>query len=313
MKPIRAITATLKVLPLFILSGCSALQLVNSVSRIYTADTRENIPFDSNPALKFDLYLPAKVADTTTPTPVVVFFYGGSWNRGHKSDYEFVGRRLASMGYIAAVPNYRLYPEVSYPDFLVDNAKSVLAVVKELQKSEYAPYNPDSKVVLMGHSAGAYNAAMLSYDERWLEQVGLCISNTVKGFVGLAGAYNLYPINDVEVRPVFHHPNYPKQSQPIDFAQNAQVPSLILAPESDNLVSIEINSLALHKLLDRAGAPNRFVQVKGTDHISLIGTFSPVLFFKGSTTQPIAQFIEALASSTPLKQPANEHINASAH
>src|SRR3546814_6029790 len=40
-----------------------------------------------------------------------LFFYGGSWNRGDKSEYEFVGRRLASMGYITAVPNYRLYPE----------------------------------------------------------------------------------------------------------------------------------------------------------------------------------------------------------
>ncbi|MCQ8896626.1 alpha/beta hydrolase [Limnobacter humi] len=313
MNPVRTLAAALKVLPLFILSGCSALQLVNSVSRIYTADTRENIPFDSNPALKFDLYLPEKPADSAGPTPVVVFFYGGSWNRGNKSEYEFVGRRLASMGYIAAVPNYRLYPEVSYPDFLIDNAKSVKAILNELQKSDYSRYQPDSRVVLMGHSAGAYNAAMLAYDERWLKQVGLNLPSTVKGFVGIAGAYNLYPINDVEVRPVFHHPNYPKNSQPIDFAANTTVPSLILAPESDNLVSIEINSVALHKALDRAQVPNRYLQVKGTDHITIIGTFSPVLFFKGSTSQPIAQFVESLQgvkSSTPMvNQQAQAPVN----
>jgi hypothetical protein len=34
--------------------------------------------------------------------------------------------------------------------------------------------------------------------------------------------------------------------------------------------------------------------IEGTDHITLIGTLSPLLFFKGSTTKPIDQFMRKL-------------------
>ena len=53
---------------------------------------------------------------------MVVFFYGGSWNRGDRAQYRFVGEALAARGIVTVIPDYRLYPEVRYPDFLKDNA-----------------------------------------------------------------------------------------------------------------------------------------------------------------------------------------------
>ena len=291
---LRTLAYALRVLPLFFLGGCTALELVNSVSQVYWVEVKRDLVLPGPANLKYDLYLPSKAHATLPNTPVVVFFYGGSWNRGHKSEYEFVGRRLAAMGYIVAIPNYRLYPEVRYPEFLEDGALAIAAVQTELSKPNYQALKPARQMVLMGHSAGAYNAAMLAMDERWLKAVNMNKTNTIKGFVGLAGAYNIYPINDPEVAPVFHHPNYPEQSQPINFASKPQAPSLILAPEADTLVSTARNSISLNATLKQYGNHSQLVTVPGTDHITLVGTLSPVLFFKGNSTRPLQRFIDDL-------------------
>ncbi len=310
----------LKVLPLFALGGCSAVQMINSISKIHGGTVQENIAFDTNPRLTMDLYLPEQPnPESTAKTPVVVFFYGGSWNRGEKSEYEFVGRRLASMGYITAIPNYRVYPEVKYPQFLEDGAKASAKVLQLLATAEYQPYRPDSRLIMMGHSAGAYNAAMLAMDDRWLGQQNLNRQTTIKGLIGLAGAYNIYPICVEEVRPVFDHPNYPAHSQPIDYVATSNVPTLLLTPESDELVSTKRNSLSLHQALLQNKTPSKVVAIKGTDHITVLGTLSPVLFFKGDSLGPIQKFVQELPlQSTPRQAPtgasgADQHSSKTLH
>ncbi len=59
-----------------------------------------------------------------------------------------------------AVADYRLYPQVRYPAFLADGALAVRWLRAELARREA----PDARLFLMGHSAGAYNAAMLALD-----------------------------------------------------------------------------------------------------------------------------------------------------
>src|SRR3546814_18404328 len=51
--------------------------------------------------LALDIYRPTRPA--ATPTPVVLFFYGGSWQRGERAQYRFVGQRLAANGILAIV------------------------------------------------------------------------------------------------------------------------------------------------------------------------------------------------------------------
>lgn len=294
MKTSKYILRSLQVLSFICLGGCSSLQLVNSVSKFYDVDVKKDLSYGDNHRQRYDLYLPEEGKKNFSSTPVIIFFYGGSWNRGEKSEYEFVGRRLASMGYITAIPNYRLYPEVKYPEFLEDGAQSIVQIQKELSKAEYASYKPASRCILMGHSAGGYNAAMLAFDSRWLTKAGASYGNLIQGFIGVAGAYNIYPISNPEVQPVFNHPDYPEKSQPIEYSTYKQVPSLILTPAEDSLVNIEQNSKALHDALISAGNNSSFQTVEGTDHITLIGTLSPLLFFKGSSVKAIEDFIEAL-------------------
>lgn len=283
--------------PIILATGCSAVQVVNAVSKIYPVEKISDISFGDNPRDRLDLYLPNNT-DKNDIIPVIVFFYGGSWNRGEKSEYEFVGRRLASMGYAVSIPNYRVYPEVTYPAFLEDSAKGLNATLKALKKHQSSERKYSEQIVLMGHSAGAYNAAMLAYDPRWLATVNLDTKQTIAGLIGMAGAYNIYPIGVEEVRPVFNHPNYPPNSQPIDFVENATFPTLLVAPETDELVSLERNTKSLYKKLQEEGKSVEIKTVQGTDHISLIGTMSPLLFFKGSSIEPVNEFVRKLSLET---------------
>lgn len=301
----------LKILPVFALGGCSAVQVINSISQIHSATVQENIAFDTNPRLTMDLYLPSLASgQSQTNTPVIVFFYGGSWNRGEKSEYEFVGRRLASMGYITAIPNYRVYPEAKYPQFLEDGAKASAKVLQLLASPEYKAYRPDNQLIMMGHSAGAYNAAMLAMDDRWLGQENVNRQQSIKGLIGLAGAYNIYPICVQEVRPVFDHPNYPNNSQPIDYVSTSKVPTLLLTPEEDELVSTKKNSLSLHQALLKNKTPSQVVAVKGTDHITVLGTLSPILFFKGDSLSPIQNFVQNLGSKSNVSSVASVDLKS---
>ena len=88
---------------------------------------------------------------------MIVFFYGGSWQTGARSEYGFVAARLARRGFVVAVPDYRLFPEAVFPAFLEDAASAVAWMFRHA--SEFG--GNSAELFLIGHSAGAYNAVML--------------------------------------------------------------------------------------------------------------------------------------------------------
>ena len=109
-----------------------------------------DIPYADRDRAKLDVYRPEDITEAT-PGPVVMFIYGGGWAAGDKFEYEFVGRALAAAGFVAVIPDYRLWPDVKYPDFLDDNAEAIKWI-----EDNIASYGGDTKrFFLAGHSAGA--------------------------------------------------------------------------------------------------------------------------------------------------------------
>ncbi len=135
-------------------SACSPLKLFDAVvpkdGGVQLVE--RDAAFGSDPRQRVDLYAPAR--HSSSQLPIIVFIYGGSWNSGTKSGYAFVGRALASRGFLVAIPDYRLVPQVRYPAFLEDNAAAVHWV--RLHAATFGG-DPD-RLVLAGHSAGAYDA-----------------------------------------------------------------------------------------------------------------------------------------------------------
>jgi acetyl esterase/lipase len=164
------------------LSGCSGAAVLNSFVPADSYQGRQDVAYGPDPRQKLDVYRPLASSGGAVP-PIVVFFYGGSWSSGDKADYRFVGEALASRGAIVVLADYRLSPGVRYPVFLQDSAAAVKWTFDHATQLGGSPSN----VVVMGHSAGGYNAAMLALDPRWLRGAGLDAGRELSGWIGLAG------------------------------------------------------------------------------------------------------------------------------
>ena len=204
---------------LSLLSGCSAADLLNALVPHDGYHVVSDIGYGDDPRQRLDVYIPGA---TTGTTPTIVFLYGGSWQSGSKDDYLFVGEAFASLGYVTVIPDYRLYPGVRYPAFLEDGAAAV-AWVKANAGRLGVQAGP---IYLVGHSAGAYIAAMLTLDPRWLSRTGNRVCDTVAATVGLAGPYDFLPLTDPALKDIFGPRASRPQTQPINYVDGAAPPML---------------------------------------------------------------------------------------
>jgi acetyl esterase/lipase len=160
-----------------------------------------------------------------------------------------------------AVPDYRLVPQVRYPAFLQDNAAAVRWVL-----ANAARYGGDpARVVLVGHSAGAYNAAMLALDPRWL---GL-ERRAVRGWAGLAGPYDFLPLDGPVTNATFGQAGDLPSTQPINFASRDDPATLLLHGSGDRTV-LPRNSEQLGAALAAAGVKTRVKLYPELGHVGII-------------------------------------------
>ncbi len=240
-------------------AACSPLRAFNAVVpkdggvRLVARDAA----FGPDPRQRLDVYAPQGASGAL---PVIVFYYGGSWNSGTKRGYAFVGRALAARGFVVAVPDYRLVPRVRFPAFLQDNAAAVRWV--RVHAAEVGG-DPD-RLVLAGHSAGAYNAAMLATDPRWLG----ADRRYVRGWIGLAGPYD-FILDGPVTRATFGDAPDPKLTQPVTFAGAGDPPALLATGDKDTLVQPR-NSDALAARLTAAGVRVERRRYPGVGHVGLL-------------------------------------------
>lgn len=203
----------------------SLLGLVNALSRKPATSHRvaADLAYGPQPRQRLDVYRP-KTADNDLP--LLVFLYGGAWNSGDRRDYSFVGRSLAARGQVVVMPDYRVLPEVEYPEFLVDCAAAVRRAIAHAAEFGALP----SRLALAGHSAGAYNAAMLALDPVY------GVSSEVRAVVGLSGPYDFYPF-DIDIsRRTFGAVADPLTTQPINFVTERAPPMFLASADGDKLV-----------------------------------------------------------------------------
>ncbi|MEC5388065.1 alpha/beta hydrolase [Uliginosibacterium sp. H3] len=279
---------------LLMTSACSSISIVNGVTPRSGYTLTPDVAYGDGPRMKLDVYAPDKADPSGKPAPVVVFFYGGNWREGDRADYRFLAAPLAARGIVVVVPDYRLYPEVEYPEFLKDSAKAVAWTLREVSKYGGDPSN----VFVMGHSAGAYNAAMMAYDPRWLGAEKIS-PGVLAGFVGLAGPYNFLPIQSPDTKPVFDWPNTPASSQPITHVAPTAPHALLIAPGpgKDKIVDPEINT---ERMADALRKNNIGVEVKRYDslnHYTTAGAFAWPLRWLAPVLQDVSNFVKLPAST----------------
>lgn len=281
----RRLSRRVLVLAACVVSACSPLSGFNAVagrdsdSELLASD----IAFGSHPRQKLDIYGPRL---KTGNTPVVMFFYGGSWDSGRREDYTFVGRALASKGYVVVIADYRLVPEVVFPAFIEDNAKAVRWV-----RDNIAPYGGDgSRLALMGHSAGAYNATMLALDPRYLRQAGVNPS-IVKALVGLAGPYDFLPFTSPSAVAALGAWPRPIETQPVSYVTSAAPPAFLGTGDKDTTVK-PINTKKLAALLRQQNTSVVERYYPDVDHVGIMLAISRLLRNRGPVLDDVGVFLD---------------------
>jgi len=280
----EALIASLCLLGLpLLLAGCSPFTLLNGAD----GDARrvaEGVPYGSLPAQRLDVYAPPGAAGA----PVVVFFYGGSWRNGSRGDYAFVGAALAGRGIVTMVADYRRYPEAVYPAFVADSAQAVAWAL-----AHAGDYGGDPRrVFVAGHSAGAYNAAMVALDARWLRACGRDPSE-LAGWVGMAGPYEFLPLTSRALQQVFPYPDTPADTQPLAHVSADAPPTLLLAGRADTTVDPRRNTDGLAAALGRAGVPVRLIDYPRLGHGMLVGALARPLRWRAPVLDDLAAHVQA--------------------
>lgn len=273
------------------LASCSPLRTFNAIvpqDRGVIAVERGSA-YGAHPRQQLDLYRPQAWRDGQASLPIIVFLYGGSWKEGDRKGYAFAARAFADAGFLVAVPDYRLVPEVRFPAFLEDSAAAVRWVRANAARLGGDP----DRVVLVGHSAGAYNAAMLALDDRWLGKD----RQAVRGFVGLAGPYDFLPLDTTVTIDAFGQERDPKSTQPITFASAGDPPALLLHGARDTTVYPR-NSERLASLLRAAGVDAQAKLYSDVGHVGIVTALAQP--FRGRA--PVLKDVIAFARDVAARQ-----------
>jgi len=239
-----------------------------------------------------DIYTPEK---TDGLAPVVMFIYGGAWAAGDKFEYEFVGRAFAANGYVAVIADYRLYPEVKYPDFLEDCAAATRWIEENI-----VDYGGDPRrFFLAGHSAGAYNAVMLGLDASFFRDQG--VTMPIRAVAAISGPFNFYPFEYDQVRVIFGDAPNPEGTQPINLVAAGDPPIFLGSGTSDPIVRVE-NSKALAEKLRAQGVWVTEKYYEGFGHLEPIVSMGAMMRFRMPILQDMLNFFQtfgAFPSGTP--------------
>lgn len=245
-----------------------------------------NAAYGAHAYQRLDVYAPRRGARAA---PVAVFFYGGSWDTGRRQDYGWVGQALASRGFVTVVPDYGLYPAVRYPGFLEDGAKAV-----RWAQDHAAEFGGDpGRIVLVGHSAGAYNAAMIALDHRYLTAVGVSPRH-IKALAGLSGPYDFLPLTDPIAERTFGQAEDLAATQPTHFVSADSPPAFLATGDADTMVYPK-NTVKLAAKLRAAGVEVEEEHYAGVDHVRMVLALSRPFRGRAPVLQQMSEFLHAHA------------------
>lgn len=228
------------------------------------AQVKATIQTGAHPQQRLIVWGPEERDPGAVPLPVLLFSHGGGWENGNPQDYGVVGRQFVGEGFIVVLAGYRLGPDGIYPAMLEDTARAIAWTAEEI-----AAYGGDpERIVVAGHSAGAYNVVMATLEEQWLGRRGLS-PDAVAGVIGLAGPYEFVPLKSDYTRAAFGHVERLDATQPLEHIRGDGPPVLLIHGDADATAGIH-NSRSLESGLRGAGGRVSTLYLPGIDHIEPI-------------------------------------------
>ncbi len=105
--------------------------------------------------------------------PVVIFIHGGGWAFGDKKDVGLKPAYFLSQGIVFVSMNYRLRWDYQ----IFDQAEDIVTVVKWVRDNAETYGMDGSKIILMGHAAGAHLASLVGTNGNYMKLVGLSLGD----------------------------------------------------------------------------------------------------------------------------------------
>lgn len=262
--------------------ACSPLGMMNALSPRDRGARRvaRDLSYGDDPRQALDLYAPAGAG----PWPVVVFFYGGGWDSGSKDLYGWAAQALAARGFLVALPDYRILPQVRFPAFVEDAA----AAVAHVQRIASAYGGDAARLAVAGHSAGAHLALMVTLDERYLALAGAPAA--IRAAAGLSGPYEFLPFDVAASINAFGQWSRPEETQPITYARGDAPPVWLAHGQRDVTVHAEDSEL-LAAAIERAGGRAELKLYPDLDHASTLAAFSPLFRGRAPVLADLTDFL----------------------
>lgn len=260
----------------------SGVGFLNSITR-KDFSVQPNIAYGQDIRQKLDVYQPL-ASSNSKPKPVILFVHGGSWKEGSKDDYLFVGESFSRAGYVTVIMNYRLAPAHKYPEYVQDTAQAIQWINQNIARYGGNP----QQIVVMGHSAGAFNVVEAVDNVRWLNEVNVPVSH-IKAVVGIAGPYS-YDFRTDSTRDAFPANADPDQVMPDRHVRPDAPPHLLLVGSKDQRVK-PVNAQKMQSALQARKVPVQLETVEGANHISIMAAVATRLSWYKSTRQQILDYL----------------------
>lgn len=212
---------------------------------------------------------------TAAPSsPLVVFVHGGVWCRSRHWMYRLVARHFRARGFATAVVGYRLYPESTVPDMVLD----LQAALAWLRDNSDAEALDSSRMMLVGHSSGGHLCALAALAGEGPSLAAVATLNTPFDIVdhyaweqgrGVGDASTLYPANGGET-------SFPLVSPPRIVPHLAKhcvkkLPPFFLGHGEDDRVVPPSQAEGFSEVLRAAGVETRTGLWPGLGHFSAVG------------------------------------------
>lgn len=256
----RSLRACFAALLALLATGCQSA-FFGFVNR-NSAEPDATVVYDATRNLSLDIYRPR---DAGPEAPVVLFFYGGSWQMGTRAQYRFVGSRLAENGVVAIVADYRTWPAAGFPAFMGDAARAVRWTLDHAREQGGDP----QRVYIAGHSAGAQIAALLGTDARHLDAVERRPQD-LAGVIGLSGPYDFVISGKLE--EIFGPRSQWPEAMAVRFVDGDEPPFLLVHGDQDRTVDVG-NSRKLEFALRRKGIDATLLILPGGNHFVTAAAF----------------------------------------
>ena len=235
----------------------------------YTTD--EELPAAANERCKLDVYFPTDTPGFAT----VVWFHGGGLSAGER----FIPEELKQQGIAVVAVNYRLAPAAKSPAYIEDAAAAVAWTFQNIGRYGGSP----ERIIVSGHSAGGYLAAMVGLDKRWLAAHDID-ANQLAGIVPFSG----HAITHFTIRKERGIPGTQPlidDLAPLYHVRSDAAPVVLITGDRDmEMLGRYEETAYLWRMLKEAGHKNvELYELEGYDHGQMAHPAHPILlrFIRG--------------------------------